>query len=203
VKAAAATFRPNPRVKVEQVIGELAVGEALVSCLLPDGTPSPVECARICPPRSRIGAISAEERANAVAHSPLAGHYEQEVDRDSAYEALVGRATSVPAEAAPRQTAPAPTRADNPWGTVPRTGGGRVPETAPGRAPPPVQRQPSPRQQPPAQGGGWGDVLTGDGRRQGLGEAVLKSIGRSVGSSVGRQVTNAIFRNVLGGILRR
>ncbi len=207
-RAAASTFRPNPRVNVEQAIGELAVGEALVSTLQPDGTPSPVERARICPPRSRIGAITAEERAKVVAHSPLAGRYEAVVDRESAYEALVGRATTVPADATPRPSSPAPTRADNPWGTVP-TSAGSVPQTGPGRAmPAPLPRMPAPRQQAPApapapQGGGWTDIFSGNGKRQGLGEAVAKSVARSVGSTVGRQVANAVLRNVLGGILRR
>ncbi len=218
VKAAAGTFRPNPRVNVEQAIGELAVGEALVSTLAADGTPSPVERAFICPPRSRIGAITAEERAAILARSPLAGRYEAAVDRDSAYERLVGRATTVPAEPGPQQApAQAPTRSDNPWGNMGGAApgqvagaGGSVPSTG-GGAPrplplPPQPRMPAPRQQAPqapAPSGSWTDVFTGNGKRQGVGEAIAKSVARSVGSTVGRQITNAVLRNVLGGILRR
>jgi DNA helicase HerA-like ATPase len=215
VKAAASTFRPNPRVNVEQVISELAVGEALVSTLGADGTPSPVERALICPPRSRIGAITADERAAVIARSPLAGRYETAVDRDSAYERLAGRATTVPANPWPQQAPPAPTRNDNPWGQAaqPAPGpGGSVPSTCGGftrPAPlpmPPQPRMPAPRQQAPeapAPSGSWTDVFSGNGKRQGLGEAVAKSVARSVGSTVGRQITNAVLRNVLGGILRR
>ncbi len=214
VKAAASTFRPNPRVNVEQAIGELAVGEALVSTLAADGTPSPVERAFICPPRSRIGAISAEERAAILARSPLAGHYETPMDRDSAYERLVGRATTVPANPGPQQAAPAPTRSDNPWGNMggavpgqPAGGAGSVPSTGGGAPRPlPQPRMPAPRQQAPqapAPSGSWTDVFSGSGKRQGVGEAIAKSVARSVGSTVGRQLTNAVLRNVLGGILRR
>ncbi len=218
VKAAASTFRPNPRVNVEQAIGELAVGEALVSTLAADGTPSPVERALICPPRSRIGAITAEERAAIIARSPLAGRYEAAVDRDSAYERLAGRATTVPAEPWPQQTTPAPTRRDNPWGNMAQPapgagGGGSVPSTGGGARPapaplpmPPQPRMPAPRQQAPeapAPSGSWTDVFSGGGKRQGVGEAIAKSVARSVGSTVGRQITNAVLRNVLGGILRR
>jgi uncharacterized protein len=226
VKAAASTFRPNPRVNVEQAIGELAVGEALVSTLQPDGTPSPVERARICPPRSRIGAITPEERAQVMARSPLAGRYDQVVDRESAYERLVGRATTVPADATPRQTGPAPVRNGDPWGSTGASSsspparspwgnapsGGSVPSTGGGQSLPPPRplplpptpRVPMPRQAPPAQpSGGWGDILTGDGRRQGVGEAVVKSVVRSLGSSVGRQIGNAVLRGVLGSITRR
>ena len=53
VKAAAETFRPNPKVDVAREITELKVGEALVSLLMADGAPSPVERTLIKPPCSR------------------------------------------------------------------------------------------------------------------------------------------------------
>ena len=49
VKAAATTFRPNPPLDVEAAIGELAVGEALVSFLDDKGAPTPVERALVVP----------------------------------------------------------------------------------------------------------------------------------------------------------
>jgi DNA helicase HerA-like ATPase len=92
VKSAATTFRPNPKVNVERAIGELAVGEALVSFLDSKGTPTPVERAFIIPPGSRIGPITEEERRKVIDGSLVAGHYEQVVDRESAYEKLQARA---------------------------------------------------------------------------------------------------------------
>ena len=92
VRAAAETFRPNPKLDTERVITELGVGEALVSFLDAKGTPSPVDRASVFPPRSRLSPLSAEERAEVVRGSPLAGHYEREVDRESAYEKLRSRA---------------------------------------------------------------------------------------------------------------
>src|SRR3990172_6321369 len=53
VRAAAETFRANPRLKVAEAITELGVGEALVSMLDEKGSPAPVERARILPPASR------------------------------------------------------------------------------------------------------------------------------------------------------
>ena len=50
VKSAAETFRPNPAIDVATAITELKVGEALVSLLQPDGSPSPVERTLIKPP---------------------------------------------------------------------------------------------------------------------------------------------------------
>lgn len=88
VKAAAETFRPNPKLDTAAVITQLGIGEALVSVLQEDGTPSPVERVKVAPPVSRVGAVTAEERARVRAASPLAGKYEESVDRESAYEVL-------------------------------------------------------------------------------------------------------------------
>jgi uncharacterized protein len=92
VRAAAQTLRPNPALDVEQTITELGVGEALVSLLDDKGRPGVVERAKVCPPRGHVGAIGADERAAIIAGSALRGHYEQAVDRESAYEKLKGRA---------------------------------------------------------------------------------------------------------------
>jgi len=88
VKAAAETFRPNPQLDAAQAITQLGIGEALASVLQEDGTPSPVERIKIAPPVSRVGALSEEERLQVRKASPLGGKYEQEVDRESAFEVL-------------------------------------------------------------------------------------------------------------------
>ncbi len=92
VAAAAQTFRQNPKLKVEQVLTELGVGEALVSMLDEDGKPTVVERAKIIPPRSQLGAITPEQRKQIISSSAVAGHYEKTVDRESAYEKLQTRA---------------------------------------------------------------------------------------------------------------
>ncbi len=92
VSAAAQTFRQNPKVNVEKVLTELAVGEALVSMLEEDGKPAVVERARIVPPRGQLGAITPEQRKQIIDSSAIAGHYEKAVDRESAYEKLQARA---------------------------------------------------------------------------------------------------------------
>jgi len=92
VLAAAQTFRQNPKLKVEAVLTELGVGEALVSMLEEDGKPAIVERAKIVPPRSRLGPVSREERQATRSASVISGHYEKTVDRESAYEKLQARA---------------------------------------------------------------------------------------------------------------
>src|SRR5579862_7383077 len=91
VAAAAQTFRPNPKLNTEQVITELAKGEALVSFLEGNGTPAMVERAMVRPPAGRIGAITPQERAAIQAKSPLKGKYDTTIDSESAYEQLQKR----------------------------------------------------------------------------------------------------------------
>src|SRR6476660_5858783 len=91
VKSAAETMRPNPKLKVERVITELAVGEALVSFLDEKGRPNIVERAFVVPPGSFLGPVTVDERRKCIESSSVYGHYEKTVDRESAYEKLKGR----------------------------------------------------------------------------------------------------------------
>jgi DNA helicase HerA-like ATPase len=109
VRTAAETFVPNPALDVAAVISQLGVGEALVSTLQEKGVPSPVERTLMAPPRSRMGALTPEERATARARSPVGAKYDRTVNRESAYEILTKRATtaSTPRRAEPERDAPA------------------------------------------------------------------------------------------------
>jgi DNA helicase HerA-like ATPase len=91
VRAAAQSFRPKKGLDTEQVIGELGVGEALVSTLQARGVPSVVERTLLRPPASRIGPASAEERARVLASDPIGARYRDAVDRVSAHEELLAR----------------------------------------------------------------------------------------------------------------
>ena len=123
VKAAAQTFRVNPKLNVEKVITELGVGEALVSFLDEKGTPGVVQRALVCPPHSQIGPITPQQRQQIIANSNVAGVYDKVVDRESAYERLKGRAEQAPAAASESSSAS--------WGGwlsnlgLPSGGGGR------------------------------------------------------------------------------
>jgi hypothetical protein len=115
VRAAAETFRANPGLDVEAAITELAVGEALVSLLDEKGRPHPVERALIVPPRSQLGPVTPEQRQAIIKQSVLYGHYEAEVDRESAYEKLKGRAELSPAAATPSSQAEGEKTASGGW----------------------------------------------------------------------------------------
>jgi uncharacterized protein len=99
VRAAAETMRDNPQLDEQSAITELGVGEALVSLLDAKGSPGIVERALIVPPQAQIGPLTAQERQAVISQSLLAGHYAAAVDRESAYEALKGRAAQQQATA--------------------------------------------------------------------------------------------------------
>ena len=99
VKAAAQTFRANNKLDTETAITELGTGEALVSVLNPDGSPTPVERILVRPPESRIGPLTAGERQAVLDRSPLKGRYDETIDRESAYEKLMQRAEDVERQA--------------------------------------------------------------------------------------------------------
>jgi DNA helicase HerA-like ATPase len=101
VKAAATTFRQNQDLDVESVITELGVGEALVSFLDEKGHPNVVARALIFPPQSQLTPLTPAEREEVIKQSTLYGHYEQVVDRESAYEMLKARAPQAQAGQAP------------------------------------------------------------------------------------------------------
>lgn len=104
VKAAATTLRANPQLDVESAITALGVGEALVSFLDEKGRPAVVEQAYVIPPGTRIGPVSASERAETLKSSDLNGVYDKVEDRESAYEKLAQkvaeRGVGAPAPAA-------------------------------------------------------------------------------------------------------
>ncbi|MDU6080387.1 MAG: helicase HerA-like domain-containing protein [Pantoea sp.] len=86
----------NPADVPESVLGQntveaiqaLGTGEALISFLDEKGSPSVVERAMVIAPGSRMGPVTLDERNGLINHSPLAGKYDEEIDRESAYEKL-------------------------------------------------------------------------------------------------------------------
>jgi DNA helicase HerA-like ATPase len=172
VKTAAETFRPNPDFDCATVITQLGTGEALVSTLEAKGVPSIVQRTLIRPPSSRLGPITPDERRKLIAESPVAGQYDQTIDRESAFEMLQKKAKD--AQDAQEQAQQQDSGRSR-W-TIPGFGSDD-PAPQPGG-----RRAPAPR----------------PSNRQSVAEAAIKSVVRSVGSSVGR----AIVRGILGSLSR-
>jgi len=188
VRAAAETFRQNPKLDTATVITELGKGEALVSFLEGNGTPSMVERCMVCPPSARVGPVTPEERKAIIDKSPEKGKYETTVDRESAFEKLQARTQN----------------ANAPGGTaqgdeVPPSGGiiGRVGDLFGalfGTSRPRGERLSTTQ------------IVARQVTRSVTGRVLGKvagDIGKSMGGSMGNTIGRAIVRGALGGILRR
>ncbi len=175
VKAAAQTLRANPKFDAETAITELGVGEALVSFLDDKGRPGVVERAAILPPASRIGPQTAAERQATITTSAIYGHYENVIDRESAYEKLKGTA------AATAQNADAPA----PVGAQPGGGGwlGGLSDLF--------------------GGSGGGRARAGDSVIETAAKSAARAIGSQVGREIIRGVLGSILGGGSGGSRRR
>ncbi|MDP3257579.1 helicase HerA-like domain-containing protein [Bosea sp. (in: a-proteobacteria)] len=176
VKAAAETFRQNPKINTAEAIMHLAVGEALISTLEGKGSPTVVERALIAPPMAQVGPCSAQIRQQALSESGFKGKYDTMVDRESAYEELMKRKELAPEDG--------PVEAST-------TGGGGILDTIGGWL-----GGGAPQQRPKTGPGSRGGALP-----QSMAEKVLTSAARSAATTIGRQVGTAILRGVLGSMM--
>jgi DNA helicase HerA-like ATPase len=172
VSVAAQTLRKNPKIDTERAITELAVGEALVSLLDEKGSPGIVERAWMLPPWSQIGPIADGQRdANRKSFASMYGHYDQTVDRESAYEKLKARTL-----AKESQAPPAPGPSTPPAGSAGPAGGlGGVFSNIL-----------------------FGTTGPRGAHHDGLVDAAAKSAARSFGSTVSRAILRGALGSILG-----
>jgi len=197
VRAAAETFRANPKLDTAKVIMELGKGEALVSFLEGNGTPSMVERCTIRPPSARLGPITPEERKALIGSSPVKGKYDQAIDSESAYEVLQRRMRSGAADG-PLMRPHAP---GTPEETPPPTGLGAV-LGAIGNMLGGIFGTSRPRGKRLSPGQLVAREVTRSVTNRVAGQ-VAADIGKSLGGKMGSSVGRAIVRGTMGGILRR
>ena len=188
VRAAAQTFRPNPKLNTEQVIMELGKGEALVSFLEGNGTPAIVDRTIIRPPSARLGVLTPDERKAVIAKSPIKGKYDTPVDAESAFEILQKRVQDAGAPGGSAQGQPVPEGGGLLGGLGGLLGG--------------IFGTNRPRGQRLSTGQIMAREITRTVTNRVAGQ-VAANLGRSLGGSVGGSVGRAIVRGALGGILRR
>lgn len=175
IRASADSFRPNPAFKTQDAISELGVGEALVSVLDDKGRPNVVGKTLIRPPASRLGPATETERETVMKASPLLGVYDEAVDRESAYEMLLGKRDAMAKQAAEAEAAEAKEKEaakkakDRASRTSRRSKGGRKRQSA---------------------------------LEAGM-KAGARSIASSIGRQIAGKHGAAIARGILGGIMRR
>ena len=187
VRAAAQAFRANPAFSTEEAIGQLGVGEALVSFLDAKGAPAMVERALIVPPESQVGPVTPQERAAIMRGSLVAGVYDTPVDRESAYEKLMARAQEKQAaDAAEARKADAAKAAE----AAERER--RQQEAELRKAETEARRREAAERRARKDSGA---VDIGD-----LFGSVVRQTTRQVGNTVGREIGKTLLRGLLGGL---
>ena len=187
IRAAAETFRINPELDVATAITELKVGEALVSTLLPDGSPSIVQRTLIAPPRSRLGPVTPKERAIVQSISPAEGKYDQKVDRESAAEVLDQKAADAAAVAqqvqdeGEEQVRAQPRRHDSLWEKAGKAALGAAAASAGTMA---------------------ARKLTGKRSNGSIAASAASAIAGTLGTAIGGAALGRFARGLLGGLLR-
>ncbi|MGR6613968.1 helicase HerA-like domain-containing protein [Kocuria rhizophila] len=170
LKAAARTY-PRSEYDLEQLLTQLATGEAVVTVLSESGAPTPVAWTRMRAPQSLMKPAPVAEVEAAVSASPLMGTYGQPVDRESAYELLRARLD----------------------GAQGHTGGaedhsvGHPDETRDRRSEEPDERRRQEEGQPRTrqdEGGFLGSVMD---------NPAVRSMMRSAGTTLGREITRSLF----------
>jgi uncharacterized protein len=173
VKAAAETFRANAGVDVATVITELKIGEALVSVLQADGSPTPVERTLIKPPASRVGPLTPQERGVMITTDAIGDKYDTLVDRESAEEILAAKSGEAAAAAA---AAKATTEAEKAAAAQAKIDAVAAKEAARAQA-----------------------AAAKEAAKPGMMDKVIQSATRSASSTVGRAVASEVTRAVFGG----
>ena len=173
VKAAASTMRANPGLDVETAITELAVGEALVSCLDEKGRPGITQRAYVLPPGSQIGPITPAQRQALLSSSLVAGVYEKVVDRESAHEKLQGRSANASSAGT----------TSTPGGAAPADSGGGILGGLNDVL--------------------FGSTGPRGARHDGLVQTMAKTAARTVGSSLGKEILRGVMGSLFGGGKRR
>ena len=179
VKSAAETFRPNPALDVAQVITELKIGEALVSLLQPDGSPSMVQRTLIKAPSSRVGPLTPQERGVMIATDAVGDKYDSMIDRESAEEILAAIGAQAAAAA---QEAKAQAAAD-------KEAAAAAKEAARAEA---AAAKEAARQQ---------TVAAREAAKPSMADKMLQSAARSAANSIGRQVAGSFGKSLVRGIL--
>ncbi len=209
VRSAAETFRANPGVDVATAITELKVGEALVSLLQPDGSPSPVERTLIKPPASRVGPVTPQERGVMIQTDAIGDKYDTAVDRESAEEILAAKTQEAAASAAAARAADDAEKAAAVQAKQDAQAAKEAARAAAAQAKVEAQAQRAAERE--AANSPWAKAVTSATR------AASSSIGRQVANEIGKQVfgtgsrrssssgglVGTVLRSVLGNLMRR
>ncbi|MCB9246990.1 MAG: DUF853 family protein [Flavobacteriales bacterium] len=110
IKLTAENYPLTKFYRTDEELTSLGIGEALLSALNEKGIPTPLVRVLLIAPASRMGILSEEEKVKILQNSILQQKYEEDVDRESAYELLSAKLdraeeeTLEPEKQTPRKT---------------------------------------------------------------------------------------------------
>ncbi|GAB3110026.1 DUF853 family protein [Janibacter alkaliphilus] len=164
IRQAVQTY-PHTDYDLESLLTELGTGEAVVTVLSEEGSPTPVAWTRLRAPQSLMAPSPPEVLDGIVAGSPLAARYGEAVDRESAHELLAQRMQAAPA---PEEAPPPAPKDERPKEEQPQQGRSK------GEQPKAPQEEPGMVEQ----------VVQSSAFRSAL---------RSAGTVIGREITRSLF----------
>lgn len=91
IKLVAQNYPITAYYKIDQLLTELGIGEAIVSALDSKGRPTPLAHTYLRAPQSRMDILTTREINEIIRKSFLIDKYNEEIDRESAYEILTGK----------------------------------------------------------------------------------------------------------------
>ncbi len=106
IKLTAENYPDSEYYDTAEVLTQLGIGEALVSSLSEKGIPTPLARTMLRAPMSRMDILTSSELSTLIGNSKIAKKYNEEIDRESAYEILnkkIEQANKVEAEEKKRE----------------------------------------------------------------------------------------------------
>lgn len=91
IKLAAQNYPITEFYEVDKLLTELGIGEAIVSALDSKGRPTPLVHTYLRAPQSRMDVLTTREINAIVRESFIVDKYNEDIDRESAYEILTGK----------------------------------------------------------------------------------------------------------------
>ena len=91
IKLTAENYPISEFYQTDELLTSMGIGEAAVSALNEKGIPTPLAATLLCAPKSRMDVLSPAELDDKIKNSLLGTKYNEDVDRESAYEILTNK----------------------------------------------------------------------------------------------------------------
>ena len=105
IKLAAENYPDSEFYETKEIVTQLGIGEALVTALNEKGIPTPLAATMLRAPMSRMDVLTDKELKDTIAKSKIVKKYNEEIDRESAYEILTKKVKEVEKQEAKEEAA--------------------------------------------------------------------------------------------------